>query len=94
MSTLFKDMAKWVSNLVEMKIASERFPSEIDRHIENDVALGEESISSLEIDKIVIEEMKSVEPEDWSKTGYIEEHKGKPYDLEQFYNMREREKLN
>ena len=86
-STSFKDMAKWISNLVEMKIASERFSNEIDHNLEHDVAHEEESITSLEFEDIRIEELKSDEPEDWSKIGYIEEHKGKPYVLEQLNNL-------
>ena len=70
MPTLFKDMTKWVSNLVEMKIASKRFPSEIDHLIEHDVAHEEESIPILEFDQIVIEKNKSYGIEDWSKIGY------------------------
>ena len=86
-STSFKEMAKWISNLVEMKIASERFSNEIDHNLEHNVAHEEESIPSLEFEDIRIEELKSDEPEDWSKIGYIEEHKGKPYVLEQLNNL-------
>ena len=88
MSTSFKDMAKWVSNLVEMKIASERFSSLPTNMFNMLPKHNKESIPSLEFDSLHIEEMKSDEPEDWSNIGYIEEHKGKPYDLEQLYNIK------
>ena len=90
MPALFKDIAKWVTSLVEMKIASERFPNEFDHHIEHDVDHEEESIPILEFDKIVIEKKKCYGIEDWSKIGYIEEDKSKPYVLERLYNMKKK----
>ena len=89
-STPFKDMAKWVSNLVEMKIASERF-SFLSTSILN-ILSAQKKESMPKYDDIHIEELKPDEPEDWSKIGYIEQHFGIPYEFEQLQIMNK--KLN
>ena len=90
----YKDMAKWVTNLVEMKIASCWLPrkpvlmdieSILKRKLDG-LNLDGLNLDDLDLDSLNVELLKCNETEDWSVIGYIEEHKGKPYDLEQLYD--------
>ena len=80
-STPFKDMAKWVFNLVEMKIASQRFSLLSTNMLK--ILSAQKKKSMPKYDDILIEELKPDEPEDWTKIGYIEQHYGIPYEVEQ-----------
>ena len=44
------------------------------------------NLDDLDLDSLNVELLKCNETEDWSVIGYIEEHKDKPYDLEQLYD--------
>ena len=90
----YKDMAKWVTNLVEMKIASCWLPrkpvlmdieSIMKRKLDG-LNLDGLNLDDLDLDSLNVELLKCNETEDWSVIGYIEEHKDKPYDLEQLYD--------